>query len=191
MDRAASVEHRPDEGRTAATGRKGLTMRSRKALAVVALAAIAVVVLGVAQAPAGESRRTIYLSAIEYKGGANVSSEAYPPAEEPGTRPLKPLAGGYILKEPDATGRWEVESYRWEPGLIVAHEGERLTLEIVGVNGARHDAMVVSPSGEQIPFVVTRGRLTRVRFLADEVGIWRFVCSTHPPGMSGEIVVLD
>lgn len=165
-------------------------MRSRRALGVLALAAAAIVVLGVAQAPAGQARRTIYLSAIEYKGGASVSSEAYPPAEEPGTRALEPLGGGYILKEPDATGRWEVESYRWEPGLIVANEGERITLEIVGVNGARHDAVLISPSGEQTPFVVTRGRLTRVRFQADEVGIWRFVCSTHPPGMTGEIVVL-
>lgn len=165
-------------------------MRSRTVLAVAALATASVVALGVAQAPAGQARRTIYLSAIEYKGGANISGEAYPPADEPGTKPLAPLGGGYGLEEPDSTGRWEVESYRWEPGLVVALEGERITLEIMGVNGARHDAMVVSPSGEEIPFVVTRGRLTRVRFQADEAGIWRFVCATHPPAMTGEIVVL-
>ena len=165
-------------------------MRSRRTVIVVAFAAIASVVLGVTQAPAGGARRTIYVSAIEYKGGANVSSEVYPPAEEPGTRELAPLGAGYILKEPDATGRWEVESYRWEPGLIVANEGERLALEIAGINGARHDAMVVSPTGRQIPFVVTRGRLTLVRFQVDEPGIWRFVCSTHPPGMTGEIFVV-
>lgn len=165
-------------------------MRSRRVLAVAAFATAAIVALGVAQAPAGQARRTIYLSAVEYKGGADVSSEAYPPASEPGTKPLAPLGGGYHLEEPDSTGRWEVESYRWEPGLLVAHEGERITLEIVGVNGARHDAMVVSPSGEQIPFVVTRGRLTRVRFQVDEAGIWKFICETHPPAMTGEIVVL-
>jgi len=165
-------------------------MRSKGWLGILALATTAIVVLGVAQAPAGETRRTIYLSAIEYKGGADVGSEAFPPAAEPGTKPLAPLEGGYNLEEPDPTGRWEVESYRWEPGLLVAQEGERVTLEIVGINGARHDAALISPSGERTPFVVTRGRLTRVRFLADEVGIWRFVCSTHPPGMSGEIVVL-
>jgi len=165
-------------------------MRSKRVLVIVALATVAVIALGAAQAPAGQARRTIYLSAIEYKGGANVSSEAYPPAAEPGTKPLGPLGGGYILKEPDSTGRWEVESYRWEPGLLVATRGERLTLEIVGVNGARHDAVVVSPSGKQIPFVVTRGRLTRVRFQANEVGIWRFICTTHPPAMTGEIVVV-
>jgi hypothetical protein len=148
-------------------------MRPRNAIAVIALATVAVVIVGVAQAPAGEARRTVYMSAVEYKGGASVSSEAYPPAAEPGTDRLDPLGGGYILKEPDPTGRWEVETYRWEPGLIVAHEGERLTLEIVGINGARHEAVVVSPSGKQIPFVVTRGRLTRVRFEVDEVGTWR------------------
>lgn len=166
-------------------------MRSRRALAIVVAGVATILVLGAAQAPAGSARRTIYMSAVEYKGGANVSDEAYPPAAEPGTKALGPLDGGYGLSEPDDTGRWEVETYRWEPGLVVAHEGERLTLEILGVNGARHEAMVVSPSGDQIPFVVTRGRLTRVRFEVDEVGTWRFVCSTHPPAMSGEIVVLD
>jgi len=165
-------------------------MRSRRIAIVAAFAVVASMVLGVTQAPAGGARRTVYVSAIEYKGGANVSSEAYPPAEEPGTRELEPLGAGYLLKEPDATGRWEVESYRWEPGLIVADEGERLALEIVGINGARHDSMVVSPTGRQIPFVVTRGRLTIVRFQVDEPGIWRFVCSTHPPGMTGEIFVV-
>lgn len=164
-------------------------MKPRPVLLLAAVVGLSLV-WGVAHAPAGETRRTIYMSAVEYKGGANVSTEVYPPAEEPGTRALEPLGGGYILKEPDSTGRWEVETYRWEPGLIVAHVGERLTLEIVGVNGALHDAVITSPSGEQVPFVVTRGRLTRVRFQVDEVGTWRFVCSTHPPGMSGEIVVI-
>ena len=166
-------------------------MRIRGMLVIAAISAFALTVVGVSQAPAGGARRTIYMSAVEYKGGANVTSEVFPPAAEPGTRELGPLGEGYILKEPDATGRWEVESYRWEPGLVVAHEGERLTLEIVGINGARHDAMVVSPSGRQTPFVVTRGRLTLVRFRVDEAGIWRFVCSIHTPGMAGEIVVVE
>ena len=112
--------------------------------------AIVLAACGTASAPAA-AKRTVYMSAVEYKGGANVTSEVFPPAAEPGTRELGPLGDGYILKEPDATGRWEVESYRWDPGLVVAHEGERLTLEIVGINGARHDAMVVSPSGARPP----------------------------------------
>jgi len=165
-------------------------MSIRRTLLIGVVALLALAVAGVTQAPAGEARRTIYMSAVEYKGGANVTAEPYPPAAEPGTRELGPLGDGYLLKDPDATGRWEVESYRWEPGLVVAREGERLTLEIVGINGARHDAMVVSPTGSQIPFVVTRGRLTLVRLRVDEPGIWRFVCSTHTPGMTGEIVVL-
>jgi plastocyanin len=161
-----------------------------RALAIVAFAATALAALGIVQAPAGEARRTVYMSAIEYKGGANVSTEAYPPAEEPGTRALGPLGGGYLLKEPDATGRWEVESYRWEPGFVAVELGERVKLEIVGINGARHDAHLVSPSGVEIPFVVTRGRMTIVRFHANEAGIWTLHCGTHQPGMTAEILVL-
>ncbi len=165
-------------------------MSRMKLLLVAALVAIATLVAGIAQAPAEEGRRKIFLSAVEYKGGANVADEEYPPADEPGTLPLAPLGGGYELEEPDATGRWEVESYRFEPGFAAATLNERITLEIVGINGTRHDAHLISPSGGEVPVTVTRGRMTRVRFRATEAGIWTLVCSTHPPGMVAEILVV-
>ena len=81
-------------------------------------------------------------------------------------------------------------SYRFEPGFVVARQGERIVLEIVGVNGARHDVNLISPSGEMTPLVVTRGRLTRVLFQADEPGIWLLHCGTHQPAMVAEILVV-
>lgn len=143
-------------------------------------------------APAGGGRRTIYLSALEYKGGTNVANEAYPPAKVAGTKPLSPKGGdfGYRLKPPDATGRWEVESYRFEPGFTAARLGERVRLEIVGINGALHESRLVSPSGEDRDvLVVTRGRLTLVLFKADEPGVWQLICDTHPPAMTADILV--
>ncbi len=166
-------------------------MQRRRLLLIAVLAVLVTVVAGVAQAPAGQARRTIYMSAVEYKGGADVADEVYPPAAVEGTRKLAPLGGGYELEEPDETGRWEVESYRFEPGFAAATLGERVTLEIVGINGARHEIELVSPSGKTTSFVVTRGRMTRVPFQAEELGIWHLVCLTHPPAMTSEILVIE
>lgn len=163
---------------------------ARKLSLMVALGVLVTIVVGFGQAPAGETRRTIYMSAVEYKGGANVADEAYPPLAVEGTKRLQPLGGGYNLKGPDETGRWEVESYRFEPGFLVARLGERVALEIVGINGARHDIELVSPSGKTTEVVVTRGRMTRVPFQAEELGVWRLVCNTHRPAMVSEILVI-
>jgi hypothetical protein len=142
-------------------------------------------------APAAGARRTIYMSAVEYKGGANVADETYPPAAEPGTKALAPLGGGYDLAEPDATGRWEVESYRFEPGFTVVRKGERVTLEIVGINGALHEAYLIAPSGAKTDVVITRGRMTLGKFRPTELGLWKLICETHPPAMTADILVID
>ncbi len=127
--------------------------------------------------------RTIYMAAVEPKGGTAVAQEPFPSA-------ALPTGGGYILRAPDSTGRWEVSTYQWQPSFIVVNQGENVTLEIVGINGARHEAVLVSPSGAETPLVVTRGRMTRVRFQATEAGVWRLVCNTHPPGMTADILVI-
>jgi len=163
--------------------------RARWFAGLVAALTLSVIALGSGPAPAEGARRKIYMSAVEYKGGASVTDEAYPPAPEPGTVELAPLGGGYELEAPDETGRWEVATYRFEPGFLVARRGERITLEIAGINGARHEVELESPSGEEREFVVVRGRLTRIRFRADQAGIWVLYCLTHPPGMRAEILV--
>ncbi|MBK9019048.1 MAG: hypothetical protein IPL72_03235 [Sulfuritalea sp.] len=81
-----------------------------------------------AQAP---RERTIYVAAVESKGGVHVDHEPFP------TDPI-PEGGGYLLKKPDDKGRWEVSSYRWDPGTIVVNQGDKVTPEIVGINGNEH-----------------------------------------------------
>lgn len=124
--------------------------------------------------------RTIYMAAIEPKGSTNVDAEPFP------TQAL-PSGGGYGLDEPDEDGNWTVETYRWLPGEITVVEGDRVTLEILGVNGASHPAVI---EGYDVAFEVTRGEVTTVEFVADTPGIFDIVCSAHSPTMTGTLVVL-
>jgi len=124
--------------------------------------------------------RTIYVAAIEPKGSTNVDKEPFP-AES------LPEGGGYALDEPDDTGTWVVETYRWLPSEITVVEGDNVTLEILGVNGSSHPATI---EGYDLTFEVLRGQITRVEFTADKPGIFRFTCTIHEPSMTGMIVVL-
>ena len=131
-----------------------------------------------AKLAAGE--RTIYLAAIEPKGSTTVEKEPFPDE-------ALPPGGGYVLKEPDDTGTWTVETYRWLPGEITVVQGDEVTLEILGINGTSHPTTL---EGYDLSFEVERGKLTTVTFTADKAGIFRFVCSVHSPSMTGTLVVL-
>ncbi|MDR7522897.1 MAG: hypothetical protein QN168_10570 [Armatimonadota bacterium] len=151
---------------------------------------LGVIVLAVALAlprsGAGQSapaKRTIYMAAVEPKGGTTVSSEPYP-----ANSPALTAGPGYVLKAPDGTGRWEVSTYQWQPSFILAGEGDDVTLEIIGINGAEHTSFI---EGINVPaFTVKRGQVTTVNFRASRPGFYRIVCSSHLPSMVGYLVVL-
>ncbi len=148
------------------------------------LAATFAVVFGIF-ASVGESAakmqsRTIFLSAVEWKGGTNVSKEPFP------TAPL-PQGGGYELMPPDAKGDWSTETYRFDSAVVVAYEGERVTLKIFGVNAAYHDIAIPNFNRN---FRVSRGQLSTVRFVAKKAGIYPIICRTHKPSMHAVLVVL-
>jgi len=121
------------------------------------------------------------MAAVEPKGGTGVSQEAFPNPS------LLPAGGGYVLKAPDNTGRWEVSTYQWQPSFIVVNQGEQVTLEIIGINGAEH---VSSLPPYVDKFTVKRGQLTKVTFTASRAGIFPIVCVSHQPSMTGALVVL-
>ena len=129
---------------------------------------------------AAQATRTIYMAAVEQKGGTGVSSEPFPTAALPG-------GGGYVLKAPDSTGRWEVSTYQWQPGFVVAREGEQVTLEIIGINGADH-VSALPPFVEK--FTVKRGQITRVSFTANRAGVFPILCVNHQPSMTGYLTIL-
>lgn len=124
--------------------------------------------------------RTIYMEAIEPKGSTNVSKEPFP-------SDALPEGGGYGLDEPDDDGVWVVETYTWAPKQIVVNEGDTVNLEILGINGARHDSSI---EGHVDNFVIERGKLTSISFVAGEPGVYKMLCATHQPAMSAELVVL-
>ena len=135
--------------------------------------------LGAARSQMGE-KRFFTVAAVEPKGGATIDKEPFP------TESL-PAGGGYVLRQPDQTGRWEVSTYLWTPGQIVVNQGDKVVLEFVGVNGASHPTEI---KGLGKAFTLKRGQTVRVEFKADQPGIYPVICTTHLPSMRGEIVVL-
>jgi FtsP/CotA-like multicopper oxidase with cupredoxin domain len=134
--------------------------------------------MGVSQT---SDERVIYMAAIEPKGGVTVDKEPFP------TTPL-PKGGGYVLNPPNPQGRWEVSTYQWAPSTIVVRQGERVTLQIVGINGAKHSGHI----DRYVPkhFTVKRGEIIRVQFTADTPGIFQIHCEEHEPSMEGTLLVL-
>jgi plastocyanin len=158
-----------------------------------AFAAIAVITLGAIAALAfacGEEEdqvsqiqpveRTIYMEAVEPKGTTNVAKEPFPGQ-------ALPPGGGYILKEPDEKGDWVVETYVWNPRQVVVHEGDTVHLQIIGINGASHEASI---EGYVESFTVERGKITTLNFTAERPGVFKILCTTHQPSMTAELVVL-
>ena len=159
-------------------------MRSPRFLA--SILALAVLAAGLSACTDGAAssvepgERTIYMAAVEPKGDQTVDKEPFPEM-------ALLEGGGYILKEPNEEGRWEVSTYRWDPGTIVVNEGDLVTLEMIGINGAEHTFTI---EGYDVSGVVTRGNLTTVSFTADTPGIFKIVCASHMPSMQAELVVL-
>ena len=162
-----------------------MTRKTRIWLLVAAILVVAVVAFGASLLPrlsaAPTATRTIYMAAVEPKGGTGVTQEAFPTA-------ALPTGGGYVLKAPDSTGRWEVSTYQWQPSFIVVNEGDQVTLEIIGINGAEHVSTI---PGFVPSFTVRRGQITRASFTANRVGVFPIVCVSHQPTMTGYLVVLQ
>jgi heme/copper-type cytochrome/quinol oxidase subunit 2 len=137
-------------------------------------------VSAIAQPSQTGEKRAFTIAAIEPRGGANVSQEALP------AEPL-PAGGGYVLRQPDQTGRWEVSTYLWSTPQIVVHQGDAVSLDFVGINGAAHPTEI---KGLDKVFTLKRGQVVKVEFTADKPGIYPVICSAHQPTMRGEIVVL-
>ena len=144
------------------------------------LVAAAIAAGSAATAEAAGMKRTITMVAVEPKGGTTVDKEPFP------TTAL-PEGKGYELKAPNAEGRWEVSTYRWDPNQIIVNQGDEVTLEILGVNGDEHPTVI---EGYDISFTVKRGQLSTVTFTADKAGVFEYRCGTHPPSMVGELIVL-
>lgn len=170
----------------------GLKLRSRNAVVVAAFvtvaAATAAAVAFVPSSDAGTQvkTRTIYMSAVEWKGSASVAKEPYP------TQPL-PAGGGYESFPPGSPevngdpGKWAVETYRFDTAVVAACKGEKVVLKMFGVNAASHQ--IVIPDFKK-RVTIYRGRLATTSMIAKEVGIFPIICATHMPAHRADLVVL-
>ena len=141
--------------------------------------AAAIAVTAMRGGTARGEKRYIVVTAIARRGGAAVEKEPFP------ATPL-PEGGGYQLKPPNAEGRWEVAVYVFDPRQIFVNEGDEVTLEFIGINGASHP---ISIGGYDKSFELKRGQSTRVTFTADKSGTFPIVCATHHPTMAAELIV--
>lgn len=128
----------------------------------------------------GPGKRHFTIAVIEPKGGTTVDKEAFPET-------ALPEGGGYVLKAPNDVGRWEVSTYMFMPSQVIVNEGDEVTLEYVGVNGAEHPGRI---EGYDVDFTVKRGQVTLVTFTADKAGVFQIHCPVHHPSMRGELIVL-
>jgi plastocyanin len=133
-----------------------------------------------ASVPAGAAQRFFTIAAVEPKGGTTADKEAFPAA-------ALPEGGGYVIKKPDQTGRWEVSAYVWQPSQIIVAEGDDVTLEFIGINGAEHPTTIV---GYDKTLVLKRGHVIRIELKADKPGTFAIVCNHHKPSMVGELIVM-
>ena len=139
------------------------------------------------EATAAVKTRQIYMTAVEWKGSASVAKEAYPTAPLPG-------GGGYESCPPGSqecdlkgdTTKWAVETYRFDTALVAACVGDRVTLNIFGVNAAEHH-INVPDFGKS--FVVKRGMLARTTFRVRKPGIYPILCITHQPSHRADLLV--
>jgi len=133
-----------------------------------------------ASGPAQAAQRFFTIAAVEPKGGTSADKEPFPTA-------ALPEGGGYGIKKPDQTGRWEVSAYVWQPSQIIVTEGDDVTLEFIGINGAEHPTTIV---GYDKTLVLKRGHVIRIELKADKPGTFAIVCNHHKPSMVGELIVM-
>jgi len=69
-----------------------------------------------------------------------------------------------------------LEVYRWNPGMIVVEKGDKVTLNILGVQGNMHPFEI---KGLGVKGEVKKGRETKVTFIADREGTFPIICQTH------------
>jgi len=142
-------------------------------------AAAAGLCLLTAAGAAEAAKRHIVVTAVEPKGGANVEKEPFPDT-------ALPEGGGYVLKKPNDEGRWEIAVYVFDPRQITVDEGDEVTLEFVGINGASHP-ITIEAYGRT--FELKRGHINTVTFTADKPGRHSIICSAHMPTMISELIV--
>ena len=94
---------------------------------------------------------TIFMTAVELKG-ATTTENLVPPPVNP-----KDLSKGYDYKPPAQADKndpkkWEVSSYRFDPGFVTVLQDDTVKLTVFVVNGDEHDVRIADPEGRDVLF---------------------------------------
>lgn len=134
---------------------------------------------------------TIFMAALEVKGGTTTDKLSPPPVNP------EDLSKGYEFKRPGEADknnprRWEVSSYRFDPGFVAVQQGDTVKLVAFVVNGDEHDVRIIDPEGrEVVPMSIwNRGREYQISFIAKKAGAYQLTCSKHAPTMTATFLVL-
>ena len=135
--------------------------------------------------------KTFFISAIRVTGTTTTDKLA-PPDRNP-----KTISDGFGYKAPGAVdpknpAKWQVSSYIWSPGTMMAFQGDKIGLEIFIVNGDKHAAYVEGPDGIELMkgWNQYRGVTYTFGFTAEKVGLYKLICTIHAPTMTANILVL-
>lgn len=130
--------------------------------------------------------QTFWIDTIHLDGSANIHGDNKHPPEPFPANATYPAGGGFVLTPPDKTGAWNFRSFTFSTSQIVVYQGDKVTLNFVGVQGPSHYIEVQGIAS----FPLTRGEIHTVTFTADKVGTIVYSCHIHMPNMRGEITVL-
>ncbi|MFO7571451.1 MAG: hypothetical protein R6W48_02475 [Gaiellaceae bacterium] len=163
-----------------------------KRVALLVAFAVAAVSLGAAFAPRGGDEanaavkvRQIYMTAVEWKGSASVAKEPFPTSALPAGGGYEKFAPGHEELGGDLT-KWAVETYRFDTAVVAACAGEKVVLNIFGVNSAFHD-INIPDFGKS--FRVKRGMMSRAAFTVKKPGLYPIICITHMPSHRADLLV--
>ena len=133
----------------------------------------------------------IEVTAFEVKGSTSTEDLA-PPEVDPST-----LSDGFGYKapgqyEPEEPDKWQVASYMWLPGQMVAYQGDTMNLHFFVLNGNEHTVWIEGPDGETVvdETEMNRGREYNMTASLPSAGVYRLICTNHEPTMTAEILVL-
>lgn len=167
-------------------------MKLIKLIAGLPLVAILALLLPMESVAQSGSTHTIFMTAMEIKGGTSVDKLA-----PPGVNPAD-LSKGYGYKGPGEADksdpkRWEVSSYIFSPAFLTVRQGDKVDLTIFVVNGDTHaDSFPADPDGRRIVSDITfnRGREYKISFVAEKAGAYQLICPEHAPTMAATILAL-
>jgi hypothetical protein len=132
------------------------------------------------------ANRTFWIDTVHLDGTTNIHGDGKHPPEAFPVNATYPKGGGFVLTPPDKNGTWNFRSFTFSTSQIVVYQGDRVTLNFVGVQGPSHMIEVEGIA----TFPLTRGEIHSVTFTADKAGTISYTCHVHMPNMRGEILVL-